>query len=114
MTDLIHVTVTVPLPYLADAGQLARVLGYSEADAMTFDLAPRVTVAGQTCARAAGLVTAGWLLPVYAPLVEPEWGADMPAARRAQALLLIQDQRGLADPSEVAPDPARITVVVAG
>ncbi|GAB1364684.1 hypothetical protein MASR1M32_39200 [Rhodobacter sp.] len=64
----------------ADPGRLARALGHSEADARTFDLVPRPTVAGETYARAAGLVTAGRLLPVYGPLIEPEWGADTSAA----------------------------------
>ena len=114
MSDLIHITITVPLAHLADANQLARVLGYSEADALTFDQAQRITVDGQDYARAAGIVDAGWLLPAYGPLVATAWGADMAAAARAQALLQVHDLR-TADPEGEAPpeaDPARIVVVI--
>ena len=114
MSDLIHITITVPEAHIADANQLARVLGYSEADALTFDQAPRIEVDGQTYARAAGMVDAGWLLPAYGPLVAPEWGADMAAAARAQALLQVYDMR-TADPEADPPpeaDPEKILVIV--
>ena len=109
---MIHITITVPVAHLADANQLARVLGYSEADALTFDQAQRIEVDGQTYARAAGVVDAGWLLPAYGPLVAPAWGADMSAAARAQALLHVHDQRGSEAPAEVPADPGRIVVVI--
>ncbi len=119
MTDLIHITITVPEKHIADAGQLARVLGYSEADGATFDDAQRIEIDGQVYARAIGMVGAGWLLPALAPLVKPEWGADMAAAARAQALLTVQDWREKppepdAETGEYPPeaDPARIVVVI--
>lgn len=84
---MIQVTIACPVALIADAGQLARVIGYGEADGETFDIAPRVEIDGEIYAVASGIVAPAFVTDAVAPLIQPAWGADMEAAARAQALI---------------------------
>lgn len=78
---MIQVTIAVPVALISAANQLARVIGYGEADGETFTLAPVIN----GYAVASGLVQPEFVSDAFQPLIEPEWGADMDAAAQAQA-----------------------------
>lgn len=106
----IAITIAVPAAHVADANQLARCLGLSEADARTFRAAGWQDGDGNTYAVASGLVRPSFSAGAASPLVEPAWGADMTAAARAQALLSVFDPE--ASPVPFA-GPDRIGAVLA-
>lgn len=116
MTDLITVTIAVPTSLIGDANELARCVGYGAADGETFREASWQDGDGQLYAVASGPVWPAFLSVPYEPLVAPEWGADMEAAGRALAALLVSDMRAPADggdPPEAAPaDPEHIVAVI--
>lgn len=93
---MIQVTIAVPVALIAAANQLARVIGYSEADGETFSLAP--VIDGH--AVASGLVEAAFITDAFLPLEEPEYGADMALARTAQAAVVVVDPESPSDPPE--------------
>lgn len=98
---MIQITIAVPVALIEQANQLARCIGYTEADGLTFTLAPQIG----GYAVASGLVHEAFLTNAFLPLTEPEWGADMDAAAEAQAAvtLLSPDEDGAwPDPPEGA------------
>lgn len=95
---MIRVTIACPEALITDANQLARVLGYSDADGETYGEPHWQDTAGNRYAVASGLVSEGFSAAAQSELAEPDWGADMEAAARAQALITIG---GPADPSRL-------------
>ncbi|WP_112312495.1 hypothetical protein [Pseudogemmobacter bohemicus] len=90
MPDQIRITIACPLAHLDDAAQFSRATGYSAADEATFTISPEYRdAAGNRYRVASGLVAAVYPANAAAPLTAPEWGADMAAAARAQALIRI-------------------------
>lgn len=104
---MIRITIAAPEAMIADANQLARCIGYSAADGETFAAADHEDGAGNRYAVASGLVQPAFIEDAQAPLAEPDWGADMAAAARAQAAITILDPEA---PEPAVPD--RITAVV--
>ena len=97
MTNMIQVTIACPVALIGAANQLARCIGYTEADGETFTLAQVI----DGYAVASGIVAPEFVGDAVAPLVEPEWGADMTAAADAQAAIRIWSEE---DPVTVGPD----------
>ncbi len=89
MADHIRITIACPEAHIADANQLARVIGYGPDDGRTCGAALFRDAAGNRYAAPSGLVLPAFVTNAVAPLVEPAWGADMAAAARAQALIVI-------------------------
>lgn len=105
----IRVSIAVPEELISDANQLARVVGYSELDGETFGSPNAEDADGNLYAFASGLVKPRFVTDVMNELVEPEWGADMEAAQRAQSLLQVSSTES----GEPFPaDPERITAVI--
>lgn len=84
-----RVTIACPEAMIGDANQFARAIGLSAADDQTFGLPTWRDAGGAAYAVASGIVTEAFPARATGPLVEPEWGADMEAAERAQAALAI-------------------------
>ncbi|WP_112309745.1 hypothetical protein [Pseudogemmobacter bohemicus] len=99
MPDQIRITIACPAALIQDANQLARVIGYSEADDQTYGAAIWQDAAGNRYAVASGPVSPVFPEAAVSPLTAPEWGADMAAAARAQALIRIG---GPAAPGQIA------------
>lgn len=110
---MIRITIACPVGHLADADQFARATGYGPADEQTFtDGQLMVDGHGNLYRVASGLVAEVYLTNAVSPLAEPEWGADMEAAARAQALIAVWlPPEGSDDPAPFA-QPDRIAVVV--
>jgi hypothetical protein len=98
MSDWIRVTIACPEAKIADANQLASVLGFSAADVGTFGEPVWQDAAGNRYAVASTLAKPTFVTDAVSALVDPPWGADMAAASRAQALISIG---GAADPSRL-------------
>lgn len=105
----IRITIACPEALIADANQLARCIGYSEADQWTFDAASYEDASGNRYSVPSGLVDPAFLVDALSPLVAPEWGADMEAAARAQALVRLADPE---QPETCLAGPAVIVAVV--
>lgn len=85
-----RITIACPIMHLADASQFSRATGYGPEDEHTFTIAPEYQdAAGNRYRVASGIVAAVYPEVATSPLIEPEWGADMAAANRAQALIVI-------------------------
>lgn len=84
-----RVTIACPEAMIGDANQFARAIGASEADGQTFGLPTWRDGDGAAYAVASGVFSDAFPARATGPLVEPEWGADMEAAGRAQAALAI-------------------------
>ena len=108
MSDLINITIAVPVDMVSDANALARCVGYSADDERTFGDPAWQDAEGRPYSIASGPVWPAFLAVPGQALIEPEWGADLAAANRAQALLVV------AMPGEeVQPvDPEHISAVV--
>lgn len=107
MSDLINITIAVPADMVADANALARCVGYSADDERTFGDPAWQDAEGHAYSVASGGVKRKFLDDALAPLTEPEWGADLVAANRAQALLVVA-----LPGDEVQPvDPEHISAV---
>jgi len=104
---MIPVTIAVPVALISAANQLARVIGYSEADGDTFTLAPVI----DGYAVAAGLVQPEFVSDAFQPLIEPEWGADMDAAAEAQAEVVLIEPPAADDPPPEIPEGKILAVV---
>jgi len=89
MSDLINITIAVPTALVSDANALARCVGYSSDDEGTFREPSWQDGSGNLYAVASGPVWPAFLAVPGQALVEPEWGADLVAATRAQALLVV-------------------------
>lgn len=96
---MIRITIACPILHLADAAQFSRATGYGPEDELTFALAPEYQDAeGNRYRVASGLVAPIYTETATSPLIEPEWGADMAGAGRAQALIVIG---GPASPGQI-------------
>ncbi|RRH71983.1 hypothetical protein [Falsigemmobacter faecalis] len=104
---MIQVTIACPVALVSAANQLARVIGYGEADGSTFTLAP--VVGGY--AVAAGLVAPAFVSDAFQPLIEPEWGADMVAAAAAQAEVVLIELPAADEPPPEIPQGKILAVV---
>lgn len=94
MTEYIHrVTIACPEVMIADANQLALVVGESAADVNTFTAANYQTDDGQRYAVASTVAKPALLELAAGSLEAPDYApeADIEAAQRAQAALLILD-----------------------
>ncbi|MCB5411768.1 hypothetical protein [Pseudogemmobacter faecipullorum] len=110
---MIRITIACPVAHLADASQFARATGYGPADEQTFhDGALMQGGDGALYRVASGMVADGYAEAALAPLHEPEWGADMEAATRAQALVAVWQPTELEAEPYAMPD--RIAVVIGG
>lgn len=83
---MIRITFACPAAHITDANQLARVIGLSPDDDQTYGEPRFQDGGGNLYAVASGLVEPSFISTATSPLAEPEWGADMEAAQRAQAL----------------------------
>lgn len=83
---MIRLTFACPVAHIADANQLARVIGLGPDDDQTYGEPRYRDAAGNLYAVASGLVEPSFIDTATSPLTEPEWGADMAAAQRAQSL----------------------------
>jgi len=98
--EYIRVTIAVHPDNVPDANQLARVLGYGPDDDRTFTVPGYQHDDGNAYCVASGLVKPAFVEDVFVEdLPEPEWGADMEAASRAQAKVVIG---GPAQPDKIA------------
>ena len=90
---MIQITIAVPVALIERANQLARCIGYTEADGLTFTIAPQIG----GYAVASGLVHEAFLTNAFLPLNEPEYGADMVAATEAQGAVVMLDPNDMPD-----------------
>lgn len=110
---MITVTIACPAAHIADANQLARVIGYGADDDRTYGEAAWQDADGNLYAVASGPVSPTFPAAAASPLVEPEWGADMAAAARAQALVAAFDPAGVeGELPDMAAQPGRITAII--
>lgn len=84
-----RVTIACPEALIEDANQLARCLGYSADDGLTYGLPIWRDAGGARYAVASGIVSDGFAAAAASPLILPPWGADLEAASRAQAAVTI-------------------------
>ena len=84
-----RVTIACPEALIGDANQLALCLGLGPEDVQTYGEAVWQDAAGQRYAVASAVVSRHFAAMAASELVEPAWGADMAAARRAQAALRV-------------------------
>lgn len=94
---MIQITIAVPVAMIEQANQLARCIGYTEADGLTFTLAPQIG----GYAVASGLVHEAFLTNAFLPLTEPEYGADMEAAAEAQSAVVLIEPGEDGEPPEI-------------
>ncbi|PTX39410.1 hypothetical protein IQ03_04980 [Gemmobacter caeni] len=116
---MITITIACPAAMIADANQLARVLGYGPEDDQTYGAASWQDAGGNLYAVASGPVGEEFPAAAASPLVSPPWDADMAAAARAQALIRVwtEDQPITASPDHIAVvigDDARAALAVLG
>ena len=100
---MMRVTIACPEALIGDTNQLALCLGLGPEDARTYGEAVWLDAAGNRYAVASAIVSSRFASDASSPLAEPPWGADMPAARRAQAALRVIAPS--ADPEAPPPDP---------
>lgn len=86
---MIRVTIACPEALIGDANQLALCLGLGPDDAQTYGQPVWRDAAGSLYAVASAVVGEGFASAAGSPLTEPPWGADMAAAARAQAVIMI-------------------------
>lgn len=88
-----RLTIACPAAHIADANQLAMVLGYSEADQDTYRDPQWQDAQGNLYSLASLPVGDTFVSTATGPLTRPEWDAeeiiDMGAAERAQALIVL-------------------------
>lgn len=84
-----RVTISCPEAMIGDANQLALCLGLGPDDVQTYGEPVWRDAAGDLYAVASTIVGDGFAAAAGSPLVEPPWGADMDAAARAQAAIVI-------------------------
>lgn len=96
-----RITIAVPLAFVAVANELARCVGYSEADGQTFAGETHRSAAGDGFSVASGVVAPKFITDAVAPLSAPPWGADLDLAGEAQALVRVWADEA---PVSAAPD----------
>lgn len=107
---MIRVTIAVPEAHIEAANELARCIGYTEADGLTYGEAGWQDSEGNRYAVASTLASPAFVQTAASPLIEPPWGADMAAAAQAQALVAVF---GVAEgEGSPAAQPDRITAIV--
>jgi len=112
-TEYTHsVTIAVPEAHISDANQLALVLGESSADDQTFGPARYQDASGNLYAIASTVAKPVFVVLASQPLVAPDHApaVDLEAAKRAQALLVIEDRINGGAPVTVSPD--HIAVII--
>lgn len=125
MTEyVLRVTLACPEAMMPDANQLALVLGESAADDGTFRAANQRDANGDLYATASTVATPTFQTKASGELVAPDHApdADLEAARRAQAALVIYDPDNPVQASpdilwayvEAAPGDARAALDLAG
>ena len=88
---MMTLTIACPEVHISDGNQFSRCVGLGPDDDKTFSLALWQDTQGNLYAVASGLVSDTFTETATSPLVEPEWGCDMEAAERAQALIRMLD-----------------------
>jgi hypothetical protein len=88
---MMTLTIACPDAHISDANQFSRCVGLGPDDDKTFGLALWQDAQGDRYAVASGLVSDSFTEIATSPLVEPEWGCDMDAAERAQALIRLDE-----------------------
>ena len=118
---VMRVTIFVPETMIADANQLALCLGQSAADVHTFGAATWQDAGGNLYAVASTLATGTFVTSATSQIAAPDFApdADLTAAGRAQAALVIYDQQApvQADPSHILAiihDDAQAAISLAG
>lgn len=88
-----RLTIACPAALIADANHLAMVLGYSPAEANTYDVLSWKDVDGELYAAASLPVTDEFVATALSGLSRPEWDTaetvDLVAAGRAQAAIIL-------------------------
>jgi hypothetical protein len=108
MTVWQKIVIVVGETLCADARELERCLAGSEATIAPFQDLDWQDDHGNLYAAMAPLVRPEWIAAAGQILAHPEWGADMDAARRAQAALVVWAGEG--QPPKA--DPSQLTVIV--
>ncbi|MDO8983006.1 hypothetical protein [Cypionkella sp.] len=88
------ITIAVPAAHIADANQLAMILGYGPADELTYREPQWQDAAGNLYAAASPLVGDNFIANAQATLTRPGWDVEpyainMAGANRAQALVVL-------------------------
>ncbi len=87
----LRVTIACPEALIGDANQLALCLGLGPEDAQTYGEACWQDAEGNRYAVASAIVSIRFAADAASKLTRPEWGANMAAAGRAQALIRLGD-----------------------
>lgn len=111
---MMRVTIACPEALIGDANQLALCLGLGPEDAQTYGAACWQDAAGNRYAVASAIVSSRFADDAAVPLAEPPWGADMDAAARAQALILVDEPAGPGHIAAVFGDDAMAALAVLG
>lgn len=100
-----RITVACPEALISDANNLAMVLAFGPADAMTYRGLNWRDAAGNLYAAASFEARPEWIIGAQSPLARPEWDTDqaisMAAARRAQAALVFAQEATPAMPDKL-------------
>lgn len=107
--DQIRITIACPEAYISKANELAKCVGYSEADGNTFTTTTHKDASNNFYAVASGLVKPVFLTNAFQPLQEPEWEVDLEDAEEAQTILRHGDPE---DAESCVADPDHIVAVV--
>ncbi len=111
---MIRVTIACPEALIGDANQLALCLGLGLEDAQTYGEACWLDAAGNRYAVASAIVSSRFAADASSPLDAPPCGADMPAARRAQALIRLGEPAGPGHLAAIIGDDAMAAIAVLG
>ena len=100
-----RITVACPEALISDANNLAMVLAFSEADALTYRGLNWQDAQGNLYAAASFEARDEWIIGAQSPLVRPAWDTDqaisMAAAQRAQAALVFAQEATTAMPDKL-------------
>lgn len=101
-----RVTVACPAALVDDANNLAMVLAFSEADALTYRGLNWRDAAGNLYAAASFEARDEWVIGAQSPLARPAWDTEpysisMAAAQRAQAALVFAQEATPAMPGKL-------------
>jgi hypothetical protein len=91
-----RLTFVCPAAYVEAANDLAMVLGYSDADALTYEKPSWVDASGNLYSCASTLVFGAFVSNALSPLVRPAWDVfpykiDMDAATSMQSRIVLAD-----------------------
>lgn len=109
-----RLTIATPAVHIDNANHLAMVLGYSEADGLTYRNPSWQDAQGNIYACASLPVGDNFVTNATSPLVRPEWDTDetidMTKAAQAQALVVLWSAGNEAPPPLATP--AQITAIL--